>query len=210
MAESGPGAITLRAIAREMGMTANAVYSYFPTRDDLVTALIAEVYGELVDAVEAARDACPPDAAAERIMAWAMAFRGWVIANKEGFLLIYGDPVPGYRAPEGGAAPEALHRACTGLVGLIAAAWPAAGELYGDESFEWGDFDPGLNAVVRQELPDLPPGAIALALRTWGRMHGLVALEVLGHLRTQTTDPGKLYRAEMTRLIRELGLAPRG
>ncbi|GAB4584835.1 TetR/AcrR family transcriptional regulator [Nocardia sp. IFM 10818] len=208
MAESGPGAITLRAIARDMGMTPNAVYSYFPTRDDLVTALIAEVYGDLVDTVEAARDVHPQDAPAARIMAWATAFRDWVITNKEGFLLIYGDPVPGYRAPEGGPAPEALHRACTGLVGLIAGAWPTAEPLYADEPFGWNDFDPTLATVARQEFPALPPTAIALALRTWGRMHGLVALEVLGHLRTQTTNPANLYRTEMNHLVRELGLTP--
>jgi hypothetical protein len=52
----------------------------------------------------------------------------------------------------------------------------------------------------------LPPAAVALALRVWGRMHGLVALEVYGHLRTQTRNPAKLYRAEMIDMIKSLGL----
>lgn len=208
MAEGGPGAITLRAIAREMGMTANAVYSYFSTRDDLVTALIQDVYGELADAVIAARDAHAPDHAAERIMAWACAFREWSLANPEGFRLIYGDPVPGYRPPEGGAAPEAEHRVCAGLTELAAGAWPSAEPLYTDHEFDWSDFDPALVEEVRTEFPQLPPAVIAIALRIWGHLHGLVSLEIRGHLGAQTTNPDKLYRNEVGALIRSFGLEP--
>src|SRR2546428_11850071 len=85
MASGGPDAITLRAIAREMGMTAGAIYGYFPTRDDLVTTLISDVYTSLVDKAEAARDALSPGDAGGRILAWGMAFREWSLANPEGF-----------------------------------------------------------------------------------------------------------------------------
>ena len=126
MSSGGPDAITLRAIAREMGMTANAIYGYFATRDDLVTTLINDVYTSLADAVDAARDDCPADDPAGRIAAWANAFRDWALTNPEGFRLIYGDPVPGYQAPGTSAAPEAEHRVCAGLTGLAAGAWPHA------------------------------------------------------------------------------------
>jgi AcrR family transcriptional regulator len=208
MAEGGPGAITLRAIAREMAMTANAVYSYFPTRDDLITALIRDVYSDLADVLVTARDALPAEDAAGRILAWACAFRDWALQNSEGFRLIYGDPVPGYRAPEGGAAPEAEHRVCAGLTGLAAGAWSYAEAAYADNGFEWSDFEPKLVAEVQEEFPGLPPAAVAIALRIWGHLHGLVSLEVLGHLRTQTTNPDKLYRNEIGHLIRALGLTP--
>ncbi|MFI7665885.1 TetR/AcrR family transcriptional regulator [Nocardia sp. NPDC049526] len=208
MAEGGPGAITLRAIAREMGMTANAVYSYFPTRDDLITALINDVYSELADAVEAARDARPATDASGRILAWACAFRDWALANPAGFRLIYGDPVPNYEPPEGGAAPDAEHRVCAGLTGLAAGAWPHAENLHADNGFEWSDFEPKLVEEVKAEFPGLPPAAVAIALRIWGHLHGLVSLEILGHLRSQTTDPEKLYRNEIRHLIRSLGLQP--
>ncbi|MEV5834358.1 TetR/AcrR family transcriptional regulator [Nocardia sp. NPDC052112] len=208
MAEGGPGAITLRAIAREMGMTPNAVYSYFPTRDDLITALINDVYSELADAVEAARDARPQTDASGRILAWACAFRDWALENPAGFRLIYGDPVPNYQPPEGGAAPAAEHRVCAGLTGLAAGAWPHAERQYADNGFEWSDFEPKLVDEVKAEFPGLPPAAVAIALRIWGHLHGLVSLEVLGHLRSQTTDPAKLYRNEIRHLIRSLGLEP--
>lgn len=208
LASGGPDAISLRAIAREMGMTANAIYGYYATRDDLVTTLIADVYGSLVTTAEAARDALPPQDASGRILAWADAFRQWALANPEGFRLIYGDPVPGYQPPADGPAAEAEHQACAGLTGLVAAAWPQAEPLQSGEEYQWSDFHPSLTTAIREDFPGLPPVAVALALRVWGRMHGLVSLEIYGHLRGQTGEPAKIYRTEMLDLVRSLGLTP--
>jgi AcrR family transcriptional regulator len=208
MAESGPDAISLRAIAREMGMTAGAIYGYYATRDDLITTLIRDVYTSLVDTIEAARDKRAADDCGGRVLAWGEAFREWAVANPQGFRLIYGDPVNGYQPPEGGPAPEAEHRACTGLIGLVAATWPHAEPRQSNGDHRWSDFDPVLVTAVRESFPDLPPAAVALALRVWGRMHGLVTLEIYGHLEFQTSSPAKLYRAELTDLIGSLGVAP--
>jgi AcrR family transcriptional regulator len=204
MAERGPDAISLRAIAREMGMTAGAIYSYFATRDDLVTTLIGDVYTSLVEAAESARDAVPESDAGGRIMAWAQAVREWALANPEGFRLIYGDPVPGYQAPEDSPGIAAGVRACTGITGLVAAAWPVTGSARQD--YDWADFDAGLVAHTREEFPDLPPAGLALTMRVWGRMHGLMALEIYGHLRGLVHDPAPVYRDEMRDLIASLGL----
>ncbi|MCX4986820.1 TetR/AcrR family transcriptional regulator [Streptomyces sp. NBC_00572] len=209
MASGGPDAITLRAIAREMGMTANAIYGYFATRDDLVTTLIDDVYSALADAVETAWADTPAEDPAARILAWARAFRTWALTNPEGFRLVYGDPVPGYRAPEEGAAPDAARRVCTGLAGLAAAAWPYAEPLYRDSAFTWADFDAGLLDKVRPAFPELPPAGVALALRLWGHLHGLVALEVYGHLGRQTASPDKLFQEELSRLVTTLGVPRR-
>ncbi|MGA4538936.1 TetR/AcrR family transcriptional regulator [Uniformispora flossi] len=206
MAQGGPDAITLRAIAREMGMTPNAIYGYYATRDDLVTTLIADLYTSFVQSAEAARDALPQEDAGGRIMAWAQEFRDWALADPAGFRLVYGDPIPGYKAPPEGAAADAEARACAGLTGLVAGAWPQAHRLQSDTAYAWSDFDPALVATVRELFPDLPPEGVALALRVWGRMHGLVSLEIYGHLRHQTSDPGKVYRSEIGDLIRSLGL----
>ncbi|GAA0296916.1 TetR/AcrR family transcriptional regulator [Streptomyces polychromogenes] len=206
MASGGPDAITLRAIAREMGMTANAIYGYFATRDDLVTTLINDVYTSLADAVDAAWETAPATRPADRIKAWAHALRDWALANPEGFRLVYGDPVPGYQAPPVGAAPDAGRRVCAGLTALAAAAWPYAGPHYAHSEFQWSDFDPALLDKLRPAFPDLPPAAVALAMRIWGRLHGLVTLEVYGHLRTLTPSPAKLYREELADLIRMLGV----
>lgn len=207
MADGGPDAISLRAIAREMGMTAGAIYSYFPTRDDLITTLIGDVYTSAVNTAENARDAVAPGDPGGRILAWAEAMREWALANPEGFRLIYGDPVAGYEPPDDGPAIAAGLRACTGLTGLVAAAWPAAKKhAAGKGTYVWGDFDPKLAAHVRDRFPELPPEALALTLRVWGRMHGLMALEIYGHLRPLIHDPATVYRDELRDLIASLGL----
>jgi AcrR family transcriptional regulator len=207
MAAGGPGAISLRAIAREMGMTAGAIYSYFATRDELITALIGDVYTAAVEAAEAARDAVPDTDPGARIMAWAQAMREWALANPEGFRLVYGDPVPGYQPPADGPGKEAELRACTGLIGLVAAAWPVAqGRQSDDREYAWADFDPVLTAHVQADFPGLPPAGIALTLRVWGRMHGLMALEIYGHLGPLIHDPATVYRDEMRDLISSLCL----
>ncbi|MEV5572975.1 TetR/AcrR family transcriptional regulator [Spirillospora sp. NPDC052269] len=207
MSEGGPDAISLRAIAREMGMTAGAIYSYFRTRDDLVTTLIGDVYSELVDAAQAARDTVPASDPGGRLMAWAQAMREWAINEPAGFRLIYGDPVPGYQAPPDGPGKAAELRACTSLTDLVAAAWPTAAPLQKDgRAYTWDEFDSNLVAHVREEFPDLPPEALALTMRVWGRMHGLVALEIYGHLRPLIHDPATIHHDEMRALVTSLGL----
>jgi AcrR family transcriptional regulator len=208
MADVGPDGISLRAIAREMGMTAGAIYGYYPTRDDLITTLINDLYTALLDWIAAAHDACPADDPAARILTCAEALREWSIANPQGFRLIYDAPVPGYQPPPGGPAAEAEHRACAGLTSLVAAAWPHARAHQSDGDHTWSDFDPRLVDETRSAFPDLPPAAVALVLRIWGRMHGLVSLEISGRLGRETREPAKLYRAEIRDLIKSLGLTP--
>ncbi|MGI5529896.1 WHG domain-containing protein [Streptomyces syringium] len=111
-------------------------------------------------------------------------------------------------APEGGPAAEAGQRACAGLTALVAGAWPRAESLEAADGHLWSDFQPAFAADIRERFPELPPAGVALAIRVWGRMHGLVALEIYGHLRPLTHDPAKLYRAEMLDLVRSLGLTP--
>jgi AcrR family transcriptional regulator len=209
MAADGPGAISLRGIAREMGMTARAIYSYFPTRDDLITALITDVSGSLAIALEHARDAVPPADPAGRLIAWGRALREWALAEPQGFRLVYGDPVPGYRPPPGGPAEQAARRICAGLNELVARACPAAQDEAGADD-GWSAFPDRYLARVRSDVPDLSPAVAALAVRVWGRMHGLVNLEVHGHLRAVFTDPAALYDAELRDLVRAVGAAGAG
>ncbi|MEE2037003.1 TetR/AcrR family transcriptional regulator [Nocardiopsis sp. CT-R113] len=205
MAEEGPGSISLRGIAREMRMTPRAIYSYFPTRDDLVTALIDEISDSLAEAVETADAGVPESDTGGRLMAWGQALREWALANPEGFRLFYGSPVPGYRPPEGGPVDQTARRVCRNLTGLVAAAWPRA-RHHQPEDTAWSDLHPDYVAKIRKDLPDAPPAAAALALRVWGRMHGLVALEIDGHIRPVSNNPAALYHAEMLDLVRSLSL----
>lgn len=162
----------------------------------------------LVDAVDTALDTVPATDPGGCIQAWGHAFRNWVLANSEGFRLIYGDAVPGYAPPAGGAAPEVELRFCKGLTALAAAAWPYAGHLYEDSDFQWTDFDDALLDDVRPALPGLPPASVALALRIWGHLHGLVTLEIHGHMRGGRKSMDKLFQEELAQLVRSLGIPP--
>ncbi|MBO1330808.1 TetR/AcrR family transcriptional regulator [Streptomyces sp. VRA16 Mangrove soil] len=208
MATGGPAAVSLRGIAREMGMTAGAIYSYFANRDDLITALTVDVYESLAQTLEASHQGAPTGSPAAQMLAHARAYRTWAVAHPEEFRLLYGDPVPGYQPPAAGAAQEAEHRLCAVLLDLVASAWPEASAAEKGSDYDWSDFQPSLTALTRESFPDLPPAAVALCLRLWSRMHGLLTLEIYGHLRHQVTDPGKLYEADMHDLIHTLGLTP--
>ncbi|GAB2900944.1 hypothetical protein GCM10022245_40270 [Streptomyces mayteni] len=205
MAEGGPGAISLRGIAREMGMTARAIYSYFPARDDLITALISHIAASLAEAVETASNAVPESDPGGRLLAWGQALREWALAHPESFRLFYGHPVPGYQPPENGPVDQTARRVCRELTSLVAAAWPHA-RHHQPEDTSWSDLHPDYVAKIRRDLPDVPPAAAALALRVWGRMHGLVALEIDGHIHPVAGNPAALHRAEMLDLVRSLGL----
>lgn len=194
----GAGGISLRGIAREMGMTARAIYTYFATRDELITALTDEMTTSLADTLERARDTAPDDPGA-RLIAWGSALREWALANPEGFRLIYGDPIPGYEQPVDGPTDRAARRVCGGLNRLVAEVNPA-----GRPGAEWSDFPGDYVTKIRTEAPDIAPGTAGLALRVWGRIHGLVTLEIYGHLRSVSNDPAALQRADLLELVEQL------
>ncbi|MEV4096285.1 TetR/AcrR family transcriptional regulator [Streptosporangium saharense] len=206
LAEGGPGAISLRGIAREMGMTARAIYSYFPTRDDLITALMSGIAASLSQTLETATNAVPATDPGGRLLAWGQALRQWALAHPESFRLFYGHPIPGYRPPPGGPVDQTARRVCRELTRLVAVAWPRARHLQPDDT-SWSDLHPDYVAKIQEDLPDVPPAAAALALRVWGRMHGLVALEIDGHIHPVAGNPAALHHAEMLDLVRSLNLA---
>lgn len=144
--------ITLRGIAREMGMTAAALYGYFDTRDDLLATLAADTYNRLADQQEAARDALPEDATAARLLAVAGTFREWARTHPAEFRLTYGDSSPGY-APTADIVVAAARRCCMILLGLVDAAWPQAPEQLKRAEAEWADFVPSLAALARECFP---------------------------------------------------------
>ena len=103
----GAAGLSLRAIAREMGMVSSAIYRYFPSRDDLLTALIIDGYNAVGEAVENADAAAPADDFAARWLAVCRAVREWALAHPHEYALLYGSPVPGYKAPDATVPPAA-------------------------------------------------------------------------------------------------------
>lgn len=85
--------MSLNAIAKQVGMSGPALYRYFASRDELITALIRDAYRSLADTVRAAFDG------GADLVGLAGVIREWARANPQRYFLIYGTPAPGYHAP---------------------------------------------------------------------------------------------------------------
>jgi AcrR family transcriptional regulator len=206
MAAQGTAGVTLRAIAREMGMTAPALYRYFGSRDDLVTALVTDAYDALADVMETAVEAAGPGDHAERLRAAFDAFRNWGLKHPTEFALIFGNPIPGYVAPEA-TRPAGLRY--TNLLGRLLAEALADGAL--DPARIEVQPSPALARQVddfqrRRGGPALPAPVMAFGLGAWARIHGLVALEVFGHLAPAVGDGAALFEQELETIVRQSGL----
>ncbi|MGW6454859.1 TetR/AcrR family transcriptional regulator [Streptomyces sp. NPDC055078] len=216
IAEHGPAALSLRAVARSLGMTVQALYHYFPSRDHLVTALVAKAYDDLADAVRAAVDtaqnhaAAPDDTAAPDHTAMpgmviaAEGYRRWATENPERFQLIYGAPLRHYQAPVGGPTTQAVRRMSAVFQSMLFDGFTTA-QLAEASPLE-------LSSSLRTRLghlpPDglgaLPPPAVSLLLSAWGHMHGLVALEVFGHTTFLGSDQAEVFHLAMRNMVEDI------
>jgi AcrR family transcriptional regulator len=176
-------------IAREMGMTAPALYRYFADRDELLTALIVDAYDELGATVADARERAGTDVW-RRFLAVAQAYRGWAKDEPVRFALILGMPVPGYAAPEEGPTTEAAIRAMAQLKALFIEA-AERGVLGPPMLTEVDDSIRECCETERREHPDMPPVSpevFQAMLCCWASLHGLTSLEAHGHLDWLTAD----------------------
>ncbi|MEU0039679.1 TetR/AcrR family transcriptional regulator [Streptomyces sp. NPDC006333] len=202
--ENGPAALSLRAIARSLGMTVQALYHYFPSRDDLVTALIVKAYDDLTDAVQAAVDATTEDSAQERVLVAAEGYRHWAIAHPERFQLLYGTPLRYYAAPVEGPTTQAVRRMSAIFERELFDGFTTAQLAAADA--------PGLSAALLTYLDQLPPTGrrdlsppvTALVLSAWGHLHGLVVLEVFGHTSFLADHQAEIFRMAMRNLFQDI------
>ncbi|MCD2189610.1 TetR/AcrR family transcriptional regulator [Actinomycetospora soli] len=164
LARVGAAALSLRAVTREVGMVSSAVYRYFPSRDELLTALIIEAYDAVGEAAESADHDGP---ALERWVSVWRAVRRWAGEHPAQYALIYGSPVPGYAAP-----PDTLPAA--GRVGAVLVRIAAG---HGTVP------DPGpvvRNALAVDLLPDLTAELAPAAIAAWTQLFGTVGFELFG------------------------------
>lgn len=199
--ECGAAALSLRAVARALNITAPAIYNYYPSRDDLVTALIVDAYTDLGDAQYAALESAPAGDHAARLMKLGMAYRQWAVANPQRYQLIFGTPIPGYDAPQETTMPAAA-RSLAPLIGCIDTACQdhklrIPSEALMPESF-WQKI-----AVWRQAYQVQENYALYAAIVFWSRVHGLVSLEIGGQFPPFLEDSRAFYQLQMDRIIAE-------
>jgi AcrR family transcriptional regulator len=209
LVETGPEAMSVSAIARRMGMSGPAVYRYYAGHDDLVGAVIAELFAELTEVLETARDACGADAPGDRLLAMARALRAWATGHAVEFRLLFAAPVPeGNRRPdsERQRAGEQFDRVFLAEVEAVWAERPfPAADLDG--------LDPGLRlqvtAYTERKGTALPPAAVQVFLTCWVRLYGLLVMEALDQLAFAYTDPEPLFEACLEDISAMLGVTYR-
>jgi AcrR family transcriptional regulator len=209
LVHDGLSGVSLRAIAREMGMTAPALYRYYPNLEELVGDLCADMYNEASDALERARDAYPPDDTGARLYAVCREFRRWSVTHPAEFGLMFGAPVPALTSD--GLAMAGKHQAGARFAGVFLALFI---EIWRRAPFETPAADelpPRLLEQLDQYVSavgvDLPPRAAQLFLSCWIRLFGLVAMEVFGHLRFALEDVEPMFETELASTARLLGVA---
>ncbi|MEU5397884.1 TetR/AcrR family transcriptional regulator [Streptomyces sp. NPDC005963] len=202
--EVGAAQLSLRAVATELGMSPAGLYRYFDSRDALLTALIADAFDRLADAVEQARDADPAADVADRLLAVLMAYRRWAVEHPQEFGLVYGTPVPGYSAPPDGPTSVATRRVGGAFAPLFVEAW-RQGRLHPCAEVTP---DPALARYAAELHPDLPPAVAAAVFGAWTRLHGLVIFEAFGHLRWLGQDTVPLAEQQLRLLLVDIGLRP--
>jgi AcrR family transcriptional regulator len=202
LADTGSAGLSLRAVARELGMASSAVYRYFPSRDELLTALIIDAYSAVAEAAETA-EADPPRADfGGRWLAAARGVRDWARMNPQEFALIFGSPVPGYRAPQATIDPAA--RIPLLLIHIVADA-VAAGHTAPALELPLS-VHADMAALGDQLSTSLDESTLARAAMGWMQLIGSISFELFGHLNNVIHGYGDYFDFQMTVVATELGL----
>ncbi|MBP2325635.1 AcrR family transcriptional regulator [Kibdelosporangium banguiense] len=180
LAVDGAQKLSLRSVARELGMVSSALYRYFPSRDELLTALIIDAYNALGEAAETAVASGSPR---ERWRRACHAVRDWARANPHEYALIYGSPIPGYVAPQDTVVSAA--RVPLAMVGILR-------EVELKPVFDGPPLTGGLAGQLRvlgvQIAPELSPETLNRLLVVWTQLFGMISFELFGQL-VGSVDP---------------------
>ena len=182
LATQGAAALSLRAVARELGMASSAVYRYFPSRDDLLSALIVDAYDAIGAAAEEAEAGVDRADLRGRWRAICRAVRGWAVAHPHEYALVYGSPVPGYAAPEATIGPAAR---VGELLCRVVADGVAAGVV--DPAPDGAHAGISLTPGVAESV-GLPPTLAPRAVAAWSSLYGAISFEVFGSTHNVVDD----------------------
>lgn len=204
LAEVGAAALSLRAVARELGMASSAVYRYFASRDELLTALIIDAYDAVGSAAEIAEAAVDRPDHLGRWLAAMTATRAWAVTHPQEYALIFGSPVPGYQAPRTTVDPAArIPLLCLRILGDAV----EAGALRATAGS-------AIPASVRADLttlreltaPGLSDELLARALMAWTQLIGSISFELFGHLHNVIHEYDTYFDFQMRNIGHGIGL----
>ncbi|MGW3117688.1 TetR/AcrR family transcriptional regulator [Streptomyces sp. NPDC001107] len=201
LAAEGAAKLSLRSVARELGMASSALYRYFPSRDDLLTALIIDAYDSVGEAAEVAHNAAADAGHVQRWTTVCEAVREWALAHPHEYALIYGSPVPGYKAPDTTVPPAA--RVALVLIGIIRDARLGPGLALPDLPAE---LLPEAERMAADFASDLPPAVAPALVAAWAQLFGLIGFELFGQFHRVVEDRAAFFRHAAGQLALGVGL----
>ena len=205
IASHGVSGLSLREVAREMGVVSSALYRYFATRDDLLTALIFDAYNDLGASVERADRKAVSESPAERFRIVARAVRRWAKRHPHEYSLIYGTPVPNY------VAPVTTIEAATRVPRVLSAILSEAQKIrpFAALSAPSHNVDQFLEVAALQEvLVDVPTAMYVKALMSWNMIFGFLNFELYGHYVGSARNASILFEEVLDVLVGLLELEP--
>ena len=202
-AAQGPAELSLRAIARELGMVSSGLYRYYASRDELLTALIIDSYSDLATNLERSDESIPVGGFRQRWLRRCAALRDWGRGVPHRFQLIYGSPVPGYSAPADTIAPAAA--VISAMLAPVNDA-AAAGALSSLPQPTDQVLSDQLAAVVAGFELRLDPGTLNRAVGGIATVIGLLTLELGGHFVGGFEPADALYTDQVRALADQMGL----
>lgn len=205
LATSTPAELSLRAVARELGLVSSAVYRYVKDRDALLTLLIVDAYDELGEEVEAAVAAASRRAPVGQLQAAVQAMRTWAHREPSRFALLYGTPVPGYSAP-GDTTNQPGTRVVVALAGILESAH-LAGRLREIEGPVPRSVRADMDAIRAEYGLTLPAANLARGMGLWSAVVGAVAFDIFGQYGPDTlSDPVAFLDLHVAGLAETAGL----
>ncbi|MCF6378740.1 TetR/AcrR family transcriptional regulator [Nocardioides KLBMP 9356] len=206
LATDGAAALSLRAVARDLGLVSSAVYRYVASRDELLTLLVVDGYDELGDEVDRVLARADADDFRGRMMAIGRATRAWALAEPATYALLFGSPVPGYEAPaERTTGPGT--RVVRRLVEVWEDAWRAGAVDLDDAPLTPRRLSRDLARLRREMGLTAPDRLIARGLLAWAALFGCVSFEVFGQYGRDTlSDPADLFEQHLAALVEAVGL----
>ncbi|MEV8432510.1 TetR/AcrR family transcriptional regulator [Streptomyces chartreusis] len=202
LAAEGAAKLSLRAVARELGMVSSALYRYFPSRDDLLTALIIDAYDSLGESAEAAHAKVADAGPVQRWSAVADAVRAWALRSPHEYALIYGSPVPGYIAPDTTVPPAS--RVGLLLIGILRDAHRR--DALAEPPLLPAELRTEAERMTADLAPDLPPSTVVALVAAWAQLYGLVGFELFGQFNRVVEDREPFFRHAVVRLAHGVGL----
>ncbi len=206
LANEGAAALSLRAVARDMGMVSSAIYRYFPSRDELLTALIIDAYNTMGERVEIAESTVRRSDYRGRWMAVCNAVRRWANENPHEYGLVFGTPVPKYAAPADTITPAT--RVTRVLVDIMIDAAGSGSLIIEPEPVPKAvrtDLAP-IRAFFGEGPAQLDDDLIVRGIMAWTHLYGAISFELFGHRVGSVNNHDGFFDHEMRRIAAFVGL----